>query len=247
MIGVTTLDCRSQNNSNIRSFLVMSEINPWLSLSKEDNRVIASCDKPVLDKLSFSNLTKLCLELHPEPFVGDPDAAVYLLTGNPGFSDQDNCFFCLDTLPTILTDVYSHKNKDFFWIDPKYKIEAECPRSKRTIVHPGQEYWQKRLRELTRVLGRTPRLFELEYYPYHSKDFYSFMMEPLPSFEYTKQLVKKAIKEKKTIFILRHKKEWLAAIPELKNNYHTLTSPRNTYMTSGNMSKEAWSDLINKS
>lgn len=223
----------------------MCEINPWLSLSLEDKRITASCDKIRIDRLSSSDLENLCLELYPEPFVGDPDANVYLLTGNPGFSDRDNCFFCLDILPTILKDVYSHKNKDFFWIDTKYKIEAECPRSKRKIVHPGQEYWQKRLKDLTRTIGRTPRLFELEFYPYHSKDFYGFMKEPLPSFEYTRQLVKKAIQEKKTIFILRHKLEWLAAIPELKNHYHTLKSPRNTYLTHGNLSQEAWSALIN--
>ena len=225
----------------------MCDTNPWLSLSIEDNRIFASCDKPVIDTLPSDDFKKLCLELHPEPFVGDPQAEVYILTGNPGFSDRDNCFFFLDILPTILKDVYSHKNKDFFWVDPKYKIEAVCPRSKKTIVHPGQEYWQKRLRELTKLLGRTPKLFELEFYPYHSKDFYDFMRAPLPSFEYTSQLVRKAITEGKTIFILRHKAEWLKAIPELETHYYTLTSPRNTYLTHGNMSPEAWANLINRS
>ena len=224
----------------------MCTINPWLSLSIEEKRIIASCDRPNIDKLSSSDLANLCLELHPEPFVGDPDADVYLLTGNPGFSDRDNCFICHPTVPSILKEVYSHKNRDFFWIDPKYKIEAECPLSKRIITHPGQEYWQKRLRELTEKIGHTPRLFELEFYPYHSKDFYGFMKTPLESFGYTKYLVKKAIEDKKTIIILRHKREWVKAVPELENHFHTLNNPINTYLTPANMGPETWDDLINR-
>ncbi len=224
----------------------MSTSNPWLFLKYKDP-IIAPCDQVNINNLSPSDRSNIFLDLYPEPFIGDPDAGVYLLNGNPGYSDQDNCFSCPSVMSSIMEDVYSHKNRSFFWNDVNQPIKAICPRTGRSIIHQGQVYWQKRLKELTEVLGRNPRLFELEFYPYHSKDFYGFMREPLSSFEYTRSLVKEAMEKGKTIFILRHKAEWESAIPKLKSYpTFTLISPRSTYLTKKNMCEEAWKALLQK-
>ena len=221
--------------------------NPWLSISLDNLTKIAPCDQSEIEKLSPSDKEKIFLDLTPEPFIGDPQANVYLLNGNPGYSDTDNCFSCSALMTSIMKDVYSHKNISFIWNDFNHPLEIECPRTGRKIKHPGQEYWEKRLKDLTKALGRNPRLFELEFFPYHTKDFYKFMERPfLPSFEYTRYLVEKALEEDKTIFILRHKVEWEKSIKGLKDypKKYTLKSPRRTYLTEGNMKDFAWSALI---
>ena len=146
-----------------------------------------------------------------------------------------------------MENVYAHKNRSFFWNDKSNPIKATCPKTGRTIVHQGQIYWQKRLKELTEAIGHIPILFELEFYPYHSKDFYGFMKKTLPSFEYTRSLVEEAMSKGKTIFILRHKAEWESAIKGLKSYpTYALTNPRSTFLTENNMSAEAWKALLQK-
>lgn len=224
----------------------MHTSNPWLQLEFTDP-VVAPCDQAAINRLSPSDRDNVFLDLYPEPFIGDPDADVYLLNGNPGYSDQDNCFSCPSVMSSFMADVYSHKDRSFFWNDGNRPVRATCPKTGRSIVHQGQVYWQRRLKELTEAVGHNPRLFELEFFPYHSKDFYGFMKEPLPSFDYTRSLVEDAMRKGKAIFILRHKAEWESAVPNLKT-YHTfsLISPRSTYLTKNNMCREAWNALLEK-
>ena len=225
----------------------MPTSNPWLSLSFSDP-IIAPCDQKVIQTLAQSDRDNLYLDLFPEPFIGDPDADVYLLNGNPGFSDLDSCFSCSSALSSIMKGIYSHKIKDFLWNDPNNPIKATCPITKRTIIAQGQVYWQKRLKELSKAVNSYHlKLFNLEFYPYHSKTFLPFMQKPLPSFDYTRDLVNDAISKGKMIIILRHKDEWENAIPGL-NKYRTysLTNPRSSYLTKRNLENPAWTLLTQK-
>lgn len=221
--------------------------NPWLNLTI-GNPFVASCDFPVINSRLSRIAGRVHLDLYPEPFMGDPDAEVYLLNGNPGYSDTDNCFAYPSSAMSRMLDVYSHKNRDFLWNDSSSPVQTLCPKSGRTIIHPGHGYWQKRLNQLTQQLKHNPRLFVLELYPYHSEKFYSFMRKPLPSFAYTKDLVNDAMTQNKIIIFLRHQKDWENVIPGLKAYPHvyTLNSGRNISLTPGNMPAAVWNGLLTK-
>lgn len=224
----------------------MSVTNPWLSLPIS-KPLIAPCDTAIINRLLSRNKTVLFPDLYPEPYMGDPDARVYLLNGNPGYSDTDNCFsFPSSVMHSIMPDVYSHRIRSFIWNDYQNPVQTICPRTGRTIVHPGHEYWQKKLKRLTQEIGHNPKIFVLEFFPYHSRSFLPFMKKPLYSFDYTKDLIENAIGLNKLFFVLRHESEWLAAIPNLKTaNLFTLKSKIGAYLTPGNMDSHAWSTLLN--
>ena len=220
--------------------------NPWLSLTSSVPYV-ASCDYSKINSLTSREKGKIYLDLYPEPYIGDPDADVYLLNGNPGYSDMDNCFSYPCFPMSVFSDVYSHKRRDFIWNDTSDPIQINCPRTGRTIVHPGHNYWQKHLKELTQYVGHNPRLFVLEFYPYHSKSFLTCMSKPLPSFDYTRALVEDAIVKNKMIFLLRHQMDWMSAVPNLRfHSICTLKNPQCTYLTPENMSSEVWQMLITR-
>ena len=147
-----------------------------------------------------------------------------------------------------MKEIYSHKNKDFLWNDPNNPIKATCPITKRKIIAQGQVYWQKRLKELSKAVNNYHlKLFNLEFYPYHSKTFLPFMQKPLPSFEYTRDLVIDAMSKGKMIIILRLKDIWKSAIPELKEyTTYSLNSHRSTYLTQKNLGDSAWKLLTQK-
>ena len=104
------------------------------------------------------------------------------------------------------------------------------------VTHPGHEWWMKRTKQLRQVLGRNPRLFNIEFCAYHSKNANN-IPEYLPSYEYTNQLVVNAINDNKIIIAMRMVNRWIARIPQLKNypNLHRLLNSRNVCLTSGNV------------
>ncbi|MFW6450408.1 MAG: hypothetical protein ACOCZ6_05120, partial [Nanoarchaeota archaeon] len=76
----------------------------------------------------------------------------------------------------------------------------------------------------------------IEYFPYHSKN-YKPQKNILYSQKYNFYLVRNAIKRNAIIILMRGKKEWLNAVPELKkyNNLFYTKSPQNVILSPNNL------------
>lgn len=221
--------------------------NPWNHLTQCGYYHVAYCDKTEIleinDKIG-ANDEKFHLELWPEPFVGNPNAMVYLLNGNPGYTAGKDEMFANDMVfQSLVKNTIVHKptpGKDDFLYFNEIKCNSE--------THPGCDWWMKRTKQLRSVLGRNPVLFNVEFCPYHSKNANN-IPEYLPSYDYTNQLVINAINDNKIIVVMRMVNRWIRRIPRLMNypNFYRLLNYRNVSLTSGNLVsvKSAFGSLVN--
>ncbi len=68
--------------------------------------------------------------------------------------------------------------------------------------------WQRNVwNPLTKELNMVPRVFIIEYFPYHSHKGFSFPKD-LPSYKYRNQLIKYAMEKHKLIVIMRKEEDW---------------------------------------
>ena len=181
-------------------------------------------------KLTFDN----CL---PEPYFGDKNSEVYLLNMNPGEPDPDfNCTndekngkyvqYCKNMLvhnniePGLL---FNNKDCDIIYDPEQYsriindilennRIKDFQENKNNKDIFPLRPHvgdvWQmiawKKLRE---YLKRDPRLFIIEFFPYHSTSGFAFPKN-LPSNAYRNELIKQAIDKGKLIVIMRQASKW---------------------------------------
>jgi hypothetical protein len=205
-------------------------VNPWLDLPFIPPYVLKDEDLSIKQfNMSSKPIHQIRLELMPEPYLGRPDAPIVLLNLNPGFMEEE---------------IYFHTQDEYF--------KTEC---RRTLLHEPQEYpfylldpaiseseghkwWMKKLRqpiELGGVLKVAQSFFCVEYFPYHSAK-YKQLKKSLNSQQYSWTLVREAIKRDAYIILMRSRRLWLKAIPELvdyprfsqlKNPQNVSISPRN--------------------
>ena len=171
----------------------------------------------------------------PEPYYGDINSDVYLLNMNPGEPDYVFCQkndkqgdylkYCQAMLnhqpmaPGLLFD----KERETIVYDPdKYnKVIDDIFDNKQNMLfknlderkkyplrpHAGDVWQREAWRALRDILKRDPRLFIIEYFPYHSTGGFSFPKD-LPSNAYRNYLIRRAIKTKKLIVIMRQARKW---------------------------------------
>lgn len=194
--------------------------NPWLNISWENG--IAEIDKEYLTK--FSCFEKIQKNTLPEPYTGDVKSNVYCLNLNLG----DACV-CDDSEPQIKKDFEEYTQKTL-----RHEINYNMWfRLKDTA---GYDWWQQKTKELREYKkGQYPRMFVIEYFPYHSVKGFRFPRK-LPSYEYSNQLIRQAMAENKYIVIMRHRKEWLQRISGLEEYERLayLNSPENPCLTKNN-------------
>lgn len=200
--------------------------NPWLNISLENG--IADIDKEYLTKLScFKKIQKHTL---PEPYTGDVRSNVYCLNLNPG----DVCV-CNDSEPQLkekfteytLQTLRQGKPYDHEFVENMWFLLEKTA---------GYTWWQQKTKELREYKkGQNPRMFVIEYFPYHSVKGFRFPRK-LPSYEYSNQLIRQAMAENKYIVIMRHRKEWLQRISGLEEYERLayLNSPLNPCLTKKN-------------
>ena len=177
-------------------------------------------------------------ELLPVPFLGDyQKASIIILCLNPGFiekmdiRDYGNKYYFQENIRSLTMKSHS----PFFCLDPKISFSG------------GYLWWTKILNHLINKFGIehvSQKLMCLQYLAYHSK---TYTNPPclLPSQNYTFSLLKLAIKEQKTIVVMRSKKLWLKAVPELETcPYLELKNYRRPFLSEGNMNKEDFEVLI---
>mgnify|MGYP004509625169 FL=1 len=152
--------------------------NPWLNISWENG--IAEIDKEYLTK--FSCFEKIQKNTLPEPYTGDVKSNVYCLNLNSG----DACV-CDDSEPQLKKRLEEYTQKTL-----RHEINYNMWfRLKETA---GYDWWQ----QMTKELCENPRMFVIEYFPYHTKKGVRFPRE-LPSYEYSNQLIRQAMAETSTL------------------------------------------------
>lgn len=190
--------------------------NPWLNICWENS--IAEIDKEYLTKFSCSK--KIQTNTLPEPYTGDVRSNVYCLNLNPG-----SACVCYNSEPQIKKkfEKYTqltlrHEIKDNMW----FLLEDT----------DGQKWW----RQMTKELRENPRMFVIEYFPYHTVKG-TYFPRKLPSYEYSNQLIRQAMAENKYIVIMRHRKEWLQRISGLEKYERLvcLNNPQNPCLTKKNI------------
>ena len=171
----------------------------------------------------------------PEPYYGDENSDVYLLNMNPGEPDYVFCQkndkqgdylrYCQAMMnhqpmaPGLLFDkeretiVYDpdkyNKVIDSIFDNKQNKLFKNKDERKKYPLRPhAGDVWQREAwKALRDILKRDPRLFIIEYFPYHSTGGFSFPKD-LPSNAYRNYLIRRAIDTKKLIVIMRQAKKW---------------------------------------
>ena len=187
-----------------RVFEELKSENPWLTL--KDKPYVYSGDRHDIDvfnsKLKDASY-RIELDVVPEPFIGSPDAPIWLLNLNPGLDPSE----LEHTAAVIEMQKRSAalQASEFWCLDAAFSHTA------------GYRWWTKRCRELIGGYGLKviqTNLFCVEMFPYHSTRF----KQPkwLPSQDFTIMLVKSACKANKDFIVMRAEREWLKRVPELE-------------------------------
>lgn len=212
--------------------------NPWINLPKTRPYILAEDLRALRENLIKPHQLGLHLGILPVPYLGHPNKAkVVLLCLNPGYrrkldrkAYKDKYCFKED----LKSFTFSNRIP-FRFLDPKLEYSG------------GYKWWTRLFKRLIRKFGMgalSKKLMCLQYLPYHSK---TFKKPPciLPSQNYTFFLLRKAIKRKKVIVIMRSKKLWFEAVPELKSYpFIELKNYRMPYLTARNTKNGDFRKLI---
>lgn len=204
--------------------------NPWKNLPREQPFVLEGDKLRVFlfnDKVE--DRYKIHLELLPEPYLGNPNAEVLLLSLNPGFSTDDakfhhsNDYFKTSSRINLL---HGEQEYPFFFLDPQI------------VKVRGRRWWDRKLSPLVDIFGAAKvasHVCCVEFFPYHSAK-YKSIGPPLPSQEYSFSLVRKGIERNALIVLMRSTEKWLRAVPELASyRFYEVNSPRNAIVSRNNL------------
>ena len=195
-------------------------VNPWSELPTHDAPHVLQQDLPIVDAFNkrFAHDLDIKIQSHllPEPFIGDPNARVYLLNLNPGYSPEDDDWHRKPVYRNAIIENLGHKTAEypFYFLDP------------RLDGAPGSAWWRQRSRWWIRDVGTetlSRNLFCAELFPYHSRRYRKVpkRISPpdglVPSSGYVAHLVREAIRTHRPIVAMRRLPGWCELIPELGN------------------------------
>jgi len=218
--------------------------NPWMQLPKSAPFALPEEYETLV---AFNGIAddnhKLQLDVLPEPFIGNPDAPVVLLSLNPGFDKSDHHHHAREDFSGAIWRNLRHDVSDypFYFLDPRFKDTG------------GAAWWLKKLRVLiedTSLETVAQGLFCVEIFGYHSVNYRAIpkkiRKDPLPHQQYGFHLVRQAIERGAAIVVMRQQKNWLGHVPELESYpIHNLRSPLNPAVSPGNLdSYDRIRDLI---
>jgi hypothetical protein len=203
--------------------------NPWQQLPLQKPFVLPEDKGPLSSfNASASDDFFVHLELLPEPFLGSPSAPVVVLGLNPGFKEAD---LTQHTDPSFISRSrcnLMHGPSDY----PFYLLDPGITRTK---------WWDRKLDSLIKLVGReivARGVLCVEYFPYHSRRFQHRRVQ-VPSQKYGFELVRQALLRQAVIIVLRGRRLWLTAVPELQS-YRTLyytNNPQNPIISPRNCPK----------
>lgn len=206
-----------------------SLVNPWLSLPPEPPYVLAE-DAPAIK--AFNERAPIArrydLSLFPEPFFGSISSPVLLLALNPGWSPLDAGIhaepsFAKQSLRSLALKLAPYP---FLHLQP-------------SLSTPGSIWWQRITRALINEVGFeavAKNLSCVQFFPYHSPTFGSARLS-VPSQQFGFQLVRNAVRRNAEIVVMRSRRLWFAAVPELSqySRVHFIKNPRNPSLSPNNL------------
>ena len=253
---------KKQKTSHRMKISEIKKINPWKELTEkvESNyfQLIPNnsldADKKVIENFNQkqSELYELKTSMMPAHFTGNIlKSKIVLLATNPGYVEREveNFYSNPKFIKERILDLSF--SRDSFISDDKERIK-ESP------------YWNQKLRwliEETNFQNVSKNIALLQFNPYHSIKFREIAKkyfkntnstEYLDSQKYGFILLKYCIEQDKLIVILRSKKAWLKAVPELseyekKGNVITIKNKRQPFISPNNFeSKNGFNKLVNK-
>lgn len=203
--------------------------NPWKSLPLEAPYLLPE-DRVAVETFNRScrEARKIHAEVLPEPFLGRRDAPIVLLNLNPGFSERDVETHRLPGFAQASRGNLLHAEAEypFHLLDPRWQSA------------PGNKWWTQRLRRIIEPFGLhrvASSVLCVEFFPYHSTKFGHDKLR-VPSQAYSFDLVRQAIDRDAHVLLLRGKRIWFEAVPELAN-YHLLqctNSVQSAFVSPGN-------------
>lgn len=204
--------------------------NPWLFLPEASPFVLPGDRESILNFNARAKQDhKIHLELLPEPYLGNPQAKIVLLNGNPGFDEDVHIYHNnANFVKAYRTNLY-HERQEY----PFYLLNPQFEKS------PGFEW---RYDTLERLLIQfhydlkkiANEIFVIEYFPYPSKNFGFY--KGILSQQYSFYLLKEAMKRDALIIQMRAKTNWQKMNPYLRSyhRYYVLNSPQNVKITENN-------------
>ncbi|NWJ48559.1 MAG: hypothetical protein HXX08_22095 [Chloroflexi bacterium] len=206
--------------------------NPWTELPNDKPYILAS-DREMIEQFNKIARTDHFIhhEMLPEPFMGNPDAPIVLLNGNPsGHSDNDLFWYQKPEFARLTKGNLVHAPSDhsFYLLNPKAEGSG------------GYSWWMKKLKPVISCSDQKTvanNIFCVEYFPYHSIRAANFQKyKRIPSQEYSFHLVEKAINRNAHIILMRWKNSWLGTFPQLNtyDNIYRLNTSRNVIISPGN-------------
>jgi len=222
--------------------------NPWIEFqnnTKQDYFVL-DADKFVIDKFNetANEAFRIHTEIMPAPFMGNVfEAPVLLLLSNPGFDEEEERKNYYTRYRNFWKNEIQHQPSipelPLFCLDDEYANYSD--------------YWQNKLKYLIKATSKekvAKNIAIFNFFPYHSKKYKNISKkissDYLLSQKYNFYLLEKAIERKATIIILRGKKFWYKAIPELEKykNVRFTNSYLNTTLSEKNL--KAFDEIVQK-
>jgi hypothetical protein len=206
--------------------------NPWRHPFAEPPYVLPG-DKEFVDafnvKVGDGSRSYLHIDtLIPEPFIGDPQTPVLLLSNNPGVGKQTSLRLQPDFIERVRKNLRLEKSAyRFFYLDPNF----------------AAKWWLRKLKSLVDKFGNEGReivansICNVVYFPYPSKRM-GHRPPNLPSQEFGFSLVRAAIQRRAMIVAMRKGKLkwWYDRVEGLKGyeNLVQLMNPRTPTVSPGN-------------
>jgi hypothetical protein len=112
--------------------------NPW-PLLPETEPFVLPCDREIIQNFNNRHRTKqkhqIHLELLPEPYLGNPQAKIVFLNGNPGFDEDGHSYHNNANFVKANRANLYHESQEYLF----YLLNPQFEKS------PGYEWWYDNL------------------------------------------------------------------------------------------------------
>jgi len=220
--------------------------NPWKHFLEQDSKDrFHDSDRSSAKAFNLAMVGRpkfqLAEHLEPFPYLGNPDAEVFVLLANPGKSGSE-----VKKTYKITPKKLRLSNQNLVHDGDDFSLRLHSPNNPE-LESPWVKSRTKRLVEEVGVDLVANRLFLVNFHAYHSTSWY-----PIPfTFEtqkYSFHLVEKAIRRGAMILMSRNTIGWSTAVPELTTYrwvYH-FQSSRSVHISPKNLPRKVFSRLVQR-
>jgi hypothetical protein len=163
---------------------------------------------------------------------------VLLLSNNPGYTEKGLALRQRPDFVARMRQNLRHEPSEypFIYLDPKFEDGS------------GSRWWQKKLKHLLKEFEKlevSRSILNVPYFPYPSSRFGHRSLR-LPSQEYSRHLVRQAMKRKAVIVFMRKGKGWLEDLPKLQTyaRSYMVKNPQNPTISPKNLGEKGFAAVV---